>query len=119
MRILYFINGFDPGGAEHGLLTLVESGFFSGHELDIAGMCRGRGDLAETLRRAVGEQRFHIAGEREKCENELKMLRVSGYVATLRGGISTIDVRRKLSGSRKVGFSPCNPPFGRLAGQHK
>ena len=65
MRVLYFINGFDPGGAEHGLLTLVESGFFDGHELDIVGMCRGRGDLAEKLRRTVGEERFHVAHEKE------------------------------------------------------
>ena len=26
MRILYVINGFDPGGAEHGLLALLEDG---------------------------------------------------------------------------------------------
>jgi glycosyltransferase involved in cell wall biosynthesis len=54
MRILYVINGFDPGGAEHGLLTLVENGFFAGHELKILGFCRGRGPLAARIGDAIG-----------------------------------------------------------------
>ena len=33
MRILYVLNGFDQGGAEHGLLTLVENGAFEDHDL--------------------------------------------------------------------------------------
>ena len=41
MRILYVVNGFDPGGAEHGLLTLVESGAFEDHELRVLAFCRG------------------------------------------------------------------------------
>ena len=35
MRILYVLNGFDRGGAEHGLLTLVENGAFEDHELRV------------------------------------------------------------------------------------
>lgn len=65
MRILYFINGFDPGGAEHGLYTLVENGFFEGHELEVIGMCRGRGELASKLQNALGEEHFRIADDRE------------------------------------------------------
>lgn len=65
MRILYFINGFDPGGAEHGLLTLVESGFFSGHDLRVIGICRGRGGLADALRTAFGEGYLKIVDDRE------------------------------------------------------
>lgn len=49
MRILYVINGFDPGGAEHGLLTLIRGGFFAGHELSVLGFCHGRGQLAEEI----------------------------------------------------------------------
>lgn len=65
MRILYFINGFDPGGAEHGLLTLVESGFFSGHDLHVMGICRGRGGLADALRGSLGEGKLKIVDDRE------------------------------------------------------
>ena len=61
MRLLYVINGFDPGGAEHGLLALIEGGFFEGHDLVVFGFCRGRGSLAEEIRRAVGPNKFRIA----------------------------------------------------------
>ena len=56
MRILYVINGFDPGGAEHGLLTLVESGAFEGHDLRVLSFCRGRGDLADTIAARLGNR---------------------------------------------------------------
>lgn len=56
MRILYVINGFDPGGAEHGLLTLVENGAFEGHDLRVLALCRGRGDLAERVAAALGKR---------------------------------------------------------------
>ena len=54
MRILYVINGFDPGGAEHGLMTLVDSGFFADHELKVLAFCQGRGRLASRMMDAVG-----------------------------------------------------------------
>src|SRR5579862_8156972 len=64
MRVLYVINGFDPGGAEHGLVTLVESGAFDGHDLRILALCRGRGELADRIARKLGEDvRFVTTGE--------------------------------------------------------
>ena len=56
MRILYVVNGFDPGGAEQGLLTLVESGAFEGHDLRVLTFCRGRGDLAERIVATLGNR---------------------------------------------------------------
>jgi glycosyltransferase involved in cell wall biosynthesis len=56
MRILYVVNGFDRGGAEHGLLTLVESGAFEEHDLRVLAFCRGRGDLADDLTARLGER---------------------------------------------------------------
>lgn len=66
MRLLYVINGFDPGGAEHGLLTLVEQGFFDGHDLRVLAFCHGRGPLADRIRAALGDERVLIvnAGKR-------------------------------------------------------
>ena len=66
MRLLYVINGFDPGGAEHGLLTLVEQGFFDGHDLRVLAFCHGRGPLADRIRAALGDERVLIvnAGNR-------------------------------------------------------
>lgn len=56
MRILYVLNGFDRGGAEHGLLTLVENGAFEDHDLRVLAFCRGRGDLADKIGAALGNQ---------------------------------------------------------------
>ncbi len=59
-RILYVINGFDPGGAEHGLLTLIRGGFFSGHDLTVLGFCRGRGALADEIGKELGPSKLEI-----------------------------------------------------------
>jgi glycosyltransferase involved in cell wall biosynthesis len=56
MRILYVVNGFDQGGAEHGLLKLVENGAFEDHDLRVLAFCRGRGDLADLIATRLGER---------------------------------------------------------------
>ena len=56
MRILYVLNGFDRGGAEHGLLTLVENGAFEDHDLRVLALCRGRGDLADKIGARLGKR---------------------------------------------------------------
>ena len=61
MKVLYVINGFDPGGAEHGLLTLVKDGYFQGHELTVFGFCRGKGDLATRVGDAVSSNPLVLA----------------------------------------------------------
>jgi glycosyltransferase involved in cell wall biosynthesis len=64
MRVLYVVNGFDHGGAEHGLLTLVENGAFEGHDLRVLAFCRGRGDLADKMAARLGTRvRFVTNGE--------------------------------------------------------
>lgn len=65
MRVLYVINGFNQGGAEHGLLTLLENGFFDGHDLRVLGLCRGHGGLAETVGKAAGAGRLRLAHDSE------------------------------------------------------
>jgi glycosyltransferase involved in cell wall biosynthesis len=64
MRILYVVNGFDYGGAEHGLLTLVENGALEDHDLRVLAFCRGRGDLADMIAARLGERvRFVTNGD--------------------------------------------------------
>ncbi|MEM7120926.1 MAG: glycosyltransferase [Pseudomonadota bacterium] len=65
MRVLYVINGFNQGGAEHGLLTLLENGFFEGHDLRVLALCRGHGGLAETVGKAAGAGRLRLAHDSE------------------------------------------------------
>jgi glycosyltransferase involved in cell wall biosynthesis len=56
MRVLYVVNGFDQGGAEQGLLTLVENGAFDDHDLRVLAFCRGRGDLADMIAARLGKR---------------------------------------------------------------
>ena len=65
MRILYVINGFNQGGAEHGLLTLLSNEFFAGHDVTILGLCRGSGSVAQAVERIVGTEKFLIADTSE------------------------------------------------------
>jgi glycosyltransferase involved in cell wall biosynthesis len=65
VRILYVINGFDPGGAEHGLLTLLQEGFFTGHDLKILALCRGRGPLASRIAQVAGPANIVLASTGE------------------------------------------------------
>jgi glycosyltransferase involved in cell wall biosynthesis len=84
MRILYVVNGFDHGGAEHGLLTLVENGAFEGHDLRVLALCRGRGDLANTIAARLGTRvRFVTDGDRLTL-----WACAAGFVSVLRTGLS-------------------------------
>ena len=65
MRILYVINGFDPGGAEHGLLTLIRGGFFDGHELAVLGFCHGHSGLAEEIAESLPPGRLRLGTANE------------------------------------------------------
>ncbi len=84
MRILYFINGFDPGGAEHGLLTLVESEFFAGHDLRVVGMCRGRGGLADALANALGREKVRIVEDEERLSLKACLMGAVSLAAEIR-----------------------------------
>ena len=84
MRILYVVNGFDHGGAEHGLLTLVDNGAFEGHDLRVLALCRGRGDLANTIAARLGTRvRFVTDGDRLTL-----WACAAGFVSVLRTGLS-------------------------------
>lgn len=45
MKIIYVINAFNRGGAEIGLLTLLESDMFKGIDLEIVSICAGSGEI--------------------------------------------------------------------------
>jgi glycosyltransferase involved in cell wall biosynthesis len=84
MRILYVVNGFDHGGAEHGLLTLVENGAFEGHDLRVLALCRGRGDLANTIAARLGTRvRFVTDGD-----SLTLWACAAGFVSVLRTGLA-------------------------------
>ncbi len=47
--VVYVINSFDRGGAEAGLVRLVEQGMFNGCRLTVVALVRGRGGLESRL----------------------------------------------------------------------
>ena len=49
MKFLYFLDCYADGGAELGLATLVENGFFENHEVSICAMT-GKGTSYERLK---------------------------------------------------------------------
>jgi glycosyltransferase involved in cell wall biosynthesis len=48
-RLLYFLNAFDRGGAELGLLFLARTGFFAPFDARVVAICRGEGGLEREL----------------------------------------------------------------------
>jgi glycosyltransferase involved in cell wall biosynthesis len=48
-RLLYFLNAFDRGGAELGLLFLARRGFFAPFDARVVAICRGEGALDREL----------------------------------------------------------------------
>jgi glycosyltransferase involved in cell wall biosynthesis len=48
-RLLYFLNAFDRGGAELGLLFLARNGFFAPFDARVVAICRGAGGLEREL----------------------------------------------------------------------
>lgn len=63
LRVLYVINSFDQGGAEHGLLTLIQSGFFHGADVQVLAFCKGRGSLMERVVAALGPAKVGVASD--------------------------------------------------------
>jgi glycosyltransferase involved in cell wall biosynthesis len=84
MRVLYVVNGFDHGGAEHGLLTLIENRAFDDHDLRVLALCRGRGDLADRIAARLGNRvRFATNGDTLTL-----WACATGFVSILRTGFS-------------------------------
>jgi len=57
MKVFYLLNGFSNGGAELGLVTLVENGFFEGTDLMICGLVRDEGWVQRRLAKELGADR--------------------------------------------------------------
>ncbi|MBP2227759.1 glycosyltransferase involved in cell wall biosynthesis [Azospirillum agricola] len=83
MKILYLINSYADGGAEHGLATLVENGFFQGHDLSVLALCKGTGWACERLRAALGRTRVGYLYEDEDVGNAVLARAIPRLVGAL------------------------------------
>jgi glycosyltransferase involved in cell wall biosynthesis len=97
MRILYVINGFNQGGAEHGFVTLLENDFFRGHDLSVIALCRGTSELGDTVRGIVGPDRFRLADSAETLTlaSLIKSLGVlSNEIANRRPDVAILSLKQ-------------------------
>ena len=64
-RAIYLINSFNSGGAERGVLSLLESGFFNGVDLDLITIHKGSGPLLQEIKQKGFECNIHICSQSE------------------------------------------------------
>lgn len=81
-KILYLINGFDRGGAELGLVRLVEGGVFEGCDLTVAGLYGGSAEVRERLSAAGAEPVVLLKTSRLRIHHLL-----SAFLAIIRIGL--------------------------------
>lgn len=65
-RVLYVINGFNKGGAEIGLRTMLEHGFLKGCEVRVIGLHEGDPDLRAAVERLVGPENLILVSRGPK-----------------------------------------------------
>ena len=65
-RVLYLINAMNTGGAELGLLTLIDYGFFAEVELDVLLLHVGDRKLLTRLEASLGKSHVQVIDPREK-----------------------------------------------------
>lgn len=66
LRILYLINSFNSGGAERGILSLIETGFFKDVCVDIVSIHKGTGTLFDELKAKDFKGSVHCVTDDEK-----------------------------------------------------
>lgn len=65
-HVLYLINSFSSGGAERGILSLLDTGFFDGVHLELIAMHKGTGPLFDELKNKDFDGSVHCITEKEK-----------------------------------------------------
>ena len=65
-RVLYVINGFMRGGAEQGLLTILDNGFMKDGDLRVFAFMRGNGTLYDALCERIGADRVTLVSNAPK-----------------------------------------------------
>jgi hypothetical protein len=80
MKILYVINGYNDGGAELGLLDLVENGFFAGHDLILYALARKRGRVRDRLLALLGPDRVRWLSD-APCLSDLALPKATAQLA--------------------------------------
>jgi len=65
-KVLYVINGFMRGGAEQGLLTILDNGFMKDADFRVFAFMKGNGTLYDALCERIGSDRVTIVANAPK-----------------------------------------------------
>lgn len=84
-KALYVVNAFYQGGAEKGLVTLLEHGFMQGVDFRVFVFARGNQDLYKHIAALIGEDKIIIALPEEKLSLKALFLGVFKLARTLWG----------------------------------
>jgi len=65
-KIIYLINSFSSGGAERGILSLINNGLFDDLELELIAIHKGTGPLFDELKAAKFDGSIHYCSDSDK-----------------------------------------------------
>jgi glycosyltransferase involved in cell wall biosynthesis len=78
-HVLYLINSFSSGGAERGILSLIETGFFKDVDLTLVAIHKGTGNLYDELAEKLGEDNIHYCSASDNL-SATAMLKTWWYI---------------------------------------
>jgi len=78
-RILYLINSFNSGGAERGILSLIDTGFFEGTYLELVAIHKGEHPILDELKKRDWQGTIHYCSPAKKLTIKA-MLKTAFYI---------------------------------------
>ncbi len=109
-KVLYVINGFMRGGAEQGLLTILDNGFMKDADFRVFAFMRGHGTLYDALCERIGADRVTLVSNAPKLTLPslfLGTLQLFWTVLTWRPRVCVLSLKQSnIAGRFVLGFFP-------------
>ncbi|WP_443749123.1 glycosyltransferase [Asticcacaulis solisilvae] len=109
-RVLYVINGFMRGGAEQGLLTILDNGFMKDADFRVFAFMKGNGTLYDALCDRIGADRVTLVSNAPKLTLPsllIGTLRLFGVVMSWRPKVAILSLKQSnIAGRFVLGFFP-------------
>ncbi len=96
-KVLYVINGFMRGGAEQGLLTILDNGFMKDADFRVFAFMKGNGALYDALCQRIGSDRVTIVSDAPKLTLPsllIGTLRLFGMVLAWRPKVAILSLKQ-------------------------
>jgi glycosyltransferase involved in cell wall biosynthesis len=109
-KVLYVINGFMRGGAEQGLLTILDNGFMKDADFRVFAFMRGHGALYDALCGRIGKDRVTLVSNAPRLTLPsllLGTLQLFWTVLTWRPQVCVLSLKQSnIAGRFVLGFFP-------------